>query len=161
MVHHVVTGVPQAKGGERVQKGVAANPFVEFTVRREALMAGIMANDEQAANDKASGHAAQKFEPYRLKENRASNQAHEQGGIHNQQEKGAKSGAVRQWRQPLANNFAMRHSLVEGDRPQNVRFRVSGHNKDAKNARVQGMCANNFNRQSLNPVAFPMHDMGQ
>ena len=161
MVHHVVTGVPQAEGGERVQKGVTANPFVEFTVWREALMASIMANDEQAANHKASGHAAQKFEPNRFKENRAGDQAHEQGGVHNQQKNGAQSGAVRQWRQPLANDFAMRHGLVQGDRLQIVRFRVSGHSEDAKNARMQGMCAINFNSPSLNPEAFPMHDMGQ
>jgi hypothetical protein len=79
VVHHVVTGVPQAEGGERVQKSVTANPFVEFTVWCEALVASIMANDEEAANHKASGHAAQNFEPNRLKENRAGDQAHEQG----------------------------------------------------------------------------------
>jgi hypothetical protein len=52
-------------------------------------MASIMAKDEQATNDKSSGRAAQKLEPNRFKVNRAGNQAHEQGGIDNQQEKGA------------------------------------------------------------------------
>ena len=54
VVHHVVTGVPQAEWRERVQEGVTANPLVQFAVRREALVTSVMANDEQTANDEAS-----------------------------------------------------------------------------------------------------------
>ena len=75
MVNHVVTGVPQAEGRERIQKRIAANPFVQFAMRCEALVASIMTNDEQTANDKTCSQAAEQFEPHRRQNHSTSHQA--------------------------------------------------------------------------------------
>ena len=55
VVDHVVTDVPQAISGERRQESNTAKPFVEIAVRRQALVAGVVAQDKQATDHKASG----------------------------------------------------------------------------------------------------------
>jgi hypothetical protein len=44
VVHHVVAHIPQAVGRDGRQEGDAPQPFVERAVRRQALVAGVMAD---------------------------------------------------------------------------------------------------------------------
>ena len=71
-----------------------------------------MPNDEQTANDKASSQAAEQLKPDRFQHNGTRHQAHEQGRIDKQKNKCTQRGALRQRKQPLANDLSMRHGLI-------------------------------------------------
>jgi hypothetical protein len=60
----------------------------------ETLVASVVANDEQAPNDKTSGQAAEQFEPNRFECNGARNEADKQSGVDQQQNKCTQSGAL-------------------------------------------------------------------
>jgi hypothetical protein len=126
VVHHVVADVPQAVSGERGQEGNAAQPFVQAAVGCQALVASVMANDEQAANGETHGHGAQQFGPPGFKEHGAGQKTGPNGVIHQQQGNGAKRDAVRQRHQPLADHLAVRHGFVN----RNGLFKV-GHKAGA------------------------------
>jgi len=115
VVHHVVAGVPQAVGRDRGQEGDAAQQLVEVAVRRQALVAGVVANDEQAADHEAGGQAAQQLGPDGVENDGSGDQREEQGVVDGQQHEGAQCGAVGQGDQPLTDDLAVRQGLVQGN----------------------------------------------
>src|SRR5690606_21392924 len=47
-MHHIVPDIPQAVWGHGRQKGNSADPLIKLAMRRQALMAGIMPDNEKA-----------------------------------------------------------------------------------------------------------------
>ena len=92
VVDHVVANVPQAVGGEGGQKGDAADPFVQAPVRGQALVAGVVANDEQATNHEASGHGAEQFGPPIVQSDGAEHEGGPNAQVDNQQNQGFDGG---------------------------------------------------------------------
>ena len=120
VVHHVVARVPKAVRRERGQKRDAAQYFVQLSVGCEALVAGVVTDHEQAADDKARHRAAQQFGPDGFKHDGGRNQGKEQGVVKSQQYKRASRAALGQGHQPLAQSLAARQGLVQWDGLINV-----------------------------------------
>ena len=85
-------------------------------VRCEALVASIVADDEQTANHEACNAAAQELGPPRFKQHGAGHERGPQHEVNDEHHDGQHGGALSQRNQPLAHDFAVWHRFAGKNR---------------------------------------------
>ena len=140
MVHHVVAHVPQAVGRERGQKGDAAQPFVQPAVRRQALVAAVVADDEQPADDKAGRQPAQQLQPDRFQQHHAGHQRRQQQVVDASSTKARQVVRCDSGQQPGTDDLAVRQRRLRRQRAgDGVGAVVSGRESWTVKARSGGL----------------------
>ena len=105
----VVPDLPQAVGRERRQKYQTPKPGVEPAMHREAVMAGIVTQDEKTSDEKAGRRAEQDLERW-IDQPCSSAQAQgEQTEVGQRQQQCAPGVALTVRRSPGADDLSVRH----------------------------------------------------
>ncbi len=108
VVHDVVAHLPQAVGRQRRQEHEAAEPSVELAVVGEALVAGVVADDEQAADHEARGDRGQHLQPRVLREHGGGQRGDEQREVERDERQRAARASAAERREPRADLAAGR-----------------------------------------------------
>ncbi|MDT4844511.1 hypothetical protein FQZ97_784730 [compost metagenome] len=116
VVDHVMADFPQAVRRQRRQEGQPAQPFVQAAARRQALVAGIVADDEQARDHQPGQHAQRQLGGPVRGQYHAGQHGGEQQVVEGEQRQRARSAALAQRDQPAADDLARREWRVRGDR---------------------------------------------
>ena len=118
--------------------GDAAQDLIESAVRRVALVAGVVADDEQAADDKTCGQTTQQLGPPGLKGHRAHNQGGKNRPVQREQGDAQRGAAFSDGSEPAANDFAVRQGGVLGNGLRLFKpGGILGHD-DPDNQRIHG-----------------------
>ena len=62
MMNNVMTNIPQAVWSQGGQECDTTQYFIKLTIRREALMASVMAQNKDSASNKAGNNAKNNFQ---------------------------------------------------------------------------------------------------
>lgn len=100
MVHDVMPNVPQTVRPKRAQKGNAAKPFVQCAVRRAALLASVMTDDEGALNHEPGCNPAAELQRPMREKHCARQRREQQHVVEHQQHDRMQRDALRQRNQP-------------------------------------------------------------
>ena len=116
VVHHVVPHIPQAVGRHGRQKDQPPQPAIQCAVGGQALVAGIVSQDEEAADHEAGGQARQQLQRRMAGANGGHEPGHEQQDINAHQPQRVRGAARSDRRQPRPDQFAMGHRGLWGQR---------------------------------------------
>ena len=111
MVHDVVTHVPQAVRRERRHEHQPTQPAVELAVRRETLMAGVVAQNEEPPDHQASQRPGQQLQR-RVRQQHGGDQYQRECGQVNRHQRQRMGRVFAGHRlQPFTIDFAVRNKV--------------------------------------------------
>ncbi|MNL34896.1 hypothetical protein D3C87_1568930 [compost metagenome] len=115
MVDHVMADFPQTVGRERRQERQPAEPFVQAAAVGQALVAGIVADDEQPGDHQTQQHAEAQLGPPLRRQHHAGQHGGEDRVVEREQRQRAGHAALAERNQPATDGLAVRERGLEGD----------------------------------------------